>query len=157
MMDPYIYKYLLIESTEQKHWYGENFPATIGLDSFYKVSYRGPRIGFRLGGSSKEKYFSKMSLSYAMINTDAYGWWNIRDFSFWHQGEEGYAVNMSLDLCYFPKPNWFIGIGWEYMHYDQNKLEASYNIAGFWAHDIDYIRNADNVIYGPSFKLGFIW
>ena len=137
-------------------WHDPGLPADIGLDSFYKIKYKGPRFGIRLGGRN-EKFSSKITFSYALIETEAYGWWNLRDLTFWHSGDDGFAYNIDLDARYHLTPNLFIGLGFHYMKYRQKELTETRILPGYSHYDLDVIRDANNKVYGPSLRVGYMW
>ncbi|MCQ9206106.1 MAG: hypothetical protein NG737_07340 [Omnitrophica bacterium] len=137
-------------------WTPVNSPIA-GLDSFYKIRYKGPRLGVRFKGWANDKFSSKLSFSYALIKTEAYGWWNLRDLTFWHNGDDGFAYNIDAEVTYHLTPNWFIGIGYHYMKYRQKELTETRILPGYSHYDLDVVRDANNKVYGPSFRVGYMW
>ena len=153
MMDPMLEASRIVGGT---WWYAINLPADIGLDSFYRINYKGPRFGFRTEGS-KGKFTTKLSFAYALLKTEAHGWWNLRDFSFWHTGRNGYGLDVDLETTYKFTPHLLGGMGFICIFSRQEKLKYSGIQPGFTFSDLDMVRNAENIIYSPSVILKFIW
>lgn len=154
MKDP-VTQYLRV--VDNLWWQAVGLPLTWGLNSSYKVKYQGPRLGMRLGGTTK-KLSTRISLSYAWIKTKADGWWNLRDYSFSQKSKNpGSSLNLELDTRYLLKYNYFIGIGYTYTKYTQKKAEESGVQPGYTYDNLDIIRDINNEIYGPSFIVGRIW
>ena len=128
-----------------------------GLNSTYDVEYYGPRLGLRVAGSKYDKFSSSLSIAYAWITTKAEGWWNLRDFSFHQEGDGGSALDINFDLFYHPIPNWFLGVGFNYMGWWQDEAKESGSQPGSSYSGWDIIRNVDSEIYGPTFTIGCIW
>ncbi len=137
-------------------WYDPTYPKDIGLDSFYKIKYWGPRIGLRLGGS-KGRFSSQLRLALSLLHTKAYGWWNLRDYSFWESGKNGYGTELGFDTAFAFTPSFSAGLGFNYFGYFQQKMDESGNQAGVTYYDADIVRSADCRNYGPSLILKYIW
>lgn len=153
MIDP-MTEYLLYD--EGSWYYIAGFPQDIGLDSFYKIKYRGPRLGVRAEGS-KGKFTTRVRLAYAWLKTKAYGWWNLRDLTFWQTGDEGYGIDTGFEVTYSFTPSLSAGLGYNYFYSHEGRLELSAIEAGTpWPAGAE-VRNANSKIYGPSFILRYIW
>ena len=129
------------------------------LNSFYKIKYYGPRMGLRAAGSY-EKFSSKLSFAYAWLSTDAFGWWNLRKYSFWQNGKNGYGMEAEVEVTYQLTSHFSAGLGFNYISLRQKNLTET----GIYADnpgnnykDLDIIRNANSDIYGPSVILKYIW
>ncbi len=155
MMDPMIEALYLDASGDW--WTLSGLPLTLGLNSIFEVTYKGPRVGVRVGGSFTEKLSTKLSLSYAWIETKAHGYWNLRDYNFWFQGYNGSAINIDYEALYHLTPSWFIGAGIHYSKHTQKDLEAWGTLPASSFTDTDYIREVNNSIIGPSIKVGYRW
>ncbi|MBU1061658.1 MAG: hypothetical protein KJ952_02930 [Candidatus Omnitrophica bacterium] len=154
MQDPTIEYSRVVDDTL---WEAVGLPLYYGLDSPYKVTYRGPRLGLRFGAGNK-KLSARMNFSYACIKTKAHGWWNLRDYAFsQYSSHLGYALNLDLDIRYHFNTDWFIGAGYSYTEYNQDKLKESGVQPGYTYDDLDIIRDVDNKVYGPSIIIGKIW
>ncbi|MBU0694368.1 MAG: tetratricopeptide repeat protein [Candidatus Omnitrophica bacterium] len=155
MIDP-MSEYLRFD--EDTWYYATGLPANIGLDSFYKIKYKGPRIGLRAKGS-KGKITTKVWFAYAWLKTEAHGWWNLRDLAYWQKGENGSGVDLGFEITYPFTSSFSAGIGFNYFQYWQKKLKMYAVEAGtpWWEGYQDRIRNADSRIYGPSLVAKFIW
>ena len=155
MIDP-LREWLFFD--EGAWYYVTGLPANFGLDSFYKIEYKGPRLGLRAIGS-KGKVTTKVWFAYAWLETEAYGWWNLRNLAYWQKGKNGYGIDLGLETTYSFTPWLSMGLGFNYFCYRQEKLKMYAVEAGipWWEGYQDRIRNADSEIYGPSFILKFIW
>ncbi len=146
-----------LRSVDDSLWQAAGLPLYEGLESPYKVTYRGPRLGLRLKRANK-KLSTRISVAYAWIKTEAHGWWNLRSYSFsQHSSHLGHALTLDLDMRYFFKTDWFIGIGYNYTEYNQEKLKESGVQPGSTYDDLDIIRDVNNKVYGPSFIVGKMW
>jgi len=140
-------------------WEGEGLPADIGLNSPYKISYEGPRFGLRVKGS-KDKIATQLSLAYcAGLKTEAYGYWNLRDLSFWQKGRNGYGLDFGCEITYSFTPFFSAGLGYSYLYFKQNKLKMYAVEAGvpWWEGFQDRIKNAESEISYPSVIFKYIW
>ena len=138
-------------------WEATGLPLNEGLNSPYKVIYRGPKLGLRIGSSNK-KISTRISMSYGWIKTRAHGYWNLRDYSFSQNSTNtGYALNLDLDVRYKLTKNWFIGGGYTYTEYRQHELKESGVQPGDTYDNLDIIRDANNKVYGPYLMVGSIW
>ena len=153
MVDP-MTQYLLF--FDGSWWYDPSLPADIGLDSFYKIEYKGPRLGLRVAGS-KGKVTTKISLSGAWLSTKASGYWNIRDFSFSQSGNNGLGIALEIQAAYALTPSFSCGFGYDFYSYSQKKLKESGKQPAGTFNDLDIIRNADCKIYGPKLLFKYIW
>jgi hypothetical protein len=155
MIDP-LRDYQLLDEGVQ--YYVPGLPANFGLDSFYKIEYKGPRLGLRAKGS-KGKFTTKVSLAYAWLETKAYGWWNLRNLTYWQKGENGYGIDLGLETTYSFTPWLSAGLGFNCFYYRQEKLKmyAVQDGIPWWDGYQDRIRNAESEIYGPSFILKYVW
>jgi len=126
------------------------------LNSFYKVSYKGPRFGLRAGGSSG-KLATEISFAYAVLKTKAYGWWNLRDYSFEQNGKNGYGIEAGLNTSYSFTPHLALGIGLNYTYYRQKGLKESGNQPGGVYDELDIIRNVESTVYSPTLFLKYKW
>jgi hypothetical protein len=137
-------------------WYDTTLPADIGLDSFYKIEYKGPRLGLRAAGS-KGKVTTKINLSGAWLTTKAYGYWNLRDYYFSQTGKNGLGMALEIQTAYALTPSFSCGFGYDFYSYTQKKLKESGAYPGFSYSDADIIRNADCKVYGPKLLFKYIW
>lgn len=140
---------------EGVYYYTTGLPDNIGLDSFYKIEYKGPRLGVRMG--TQGRLSSRFSFAYSWLTTKAYGWWNLRTYSFEQNGSNGRGLDFSLELTYRFIPRLSAGLGYNYFLYRQKRMTESGNLPGYVFSDLDGIRNADYKIYGPSFVLKYSW
>ncbi|MBD3264122.1 MAG: hypothetical protein GF375_03360 [Candidatus Omnitrophica bacterium] len=138
-------------------WQLDGLPLYAGLDSFYKIKYKGPRAGLRLEGALNKRLFSRLSFAYSWLETNARGWWNLRDYSFWQEGDGGYAINFNIEAFYRLNPNWFLGMAFVYTDYRQDEMKESGTQPGFDYTDADIVRDVNCRIYGPAFQVGFMW
>lgn len=144
-----------LRDDEGTSYFMAGLPANINLDSFYKIEYKGPRVGLRAG--TQGKLNTKFSFAYAWLKTDAYGWWNLRNYSFQQSGENGGGLDIELEAAYKFTPRLCAGLGYNYFYYQQKKMKESGVQPGYVYEDLDIIRNANCKIYGPSFILKYIW
>jgi len=127
------------------------------LNSFYKIKYYGPRLGLRAGGS-RGKFSSSLSFAYSWLSTDAFGWWNLRNYPFWQKGNNGYGMEAEVEVTYQLTSHFSAGLGFNYISLRQkNMTESGYNSTTPFYKDLDIIRNANSDIYGPSVILKYIW
>jgi len=127
------------------------------LNSFYKIKYYGPRLGLRAGGS-RGKFSSSLSFAYSWLSTDAFGWWNLRNYPFWQKGKNGYGMEAEVEVAYQLTSHFSAGLGFNYISLRQkNMTESGYNSNTPFYKDLDIIRNANSDIYGPSVILKYIW
>jgi hypothetical protein len=140
--------------------YLETYSPFSGLDSFYKVLYRGPRVGLRLTGHSG-KTRTEINIAYtSWLETDAYGWWNLREYSFWQSGEKGSGIDLGFELTYSLTPSLSVGLGYHYIYLRQDKLKETgeyYDTPSNNYNELDIIRNVDCKIHGPSFIVKYVW
>lgn len=130
-----------------------------GLDAFYKIKYQGPRLGLRAEGSY-DKITTKLSFAYAWLETDAFGWWNMRKYSFWQTGKNGVGLTFELELTYNFTPHLSAGLGYNYISLEQKNLTETGifdTSPGNNYQDLDIIRNANSKIFGPSLILKYLW
>ncbi len=155
MIDPMIED---LREDEGSWYYALGMPADLGLNSSYEIEYRGPRLGLRAIGS-KGKFTTKIGLAYAYLETKAKGWWNLRDLSFWQQGKNGSGVDIELETNYAFNPNLSLGIGFNLIYRNQEKLKMYATEAGtpWWDGYQDRVRNATSTIYFPSIILTVTW
>ncbi len=155
LIDPMM-EYILLDEGSQ--YYVTGLPDNIGLDSFYKTEYKGPRLGLRAIGS-KDKLTAKISLAYAYLETKAIGWWNLRDLSFWQKGGKGSGLDVELEAAYALTPHLSLGVGFDLMYRRQNKLKLHAIEAGlpWWDGYRNRVKNADSILYYPSVFLKLIW
>lgn len=138
-------------------WQVVGLPLYQGLNSPYKVKYSGPKLGIRLK-SEKGKFSTGMSAAYAWIKTTAHGWWNLRDYSFTQKGSElGYALMFDANMRYDFYKYWYLGLGYRYIEYIQEKLKESGVQPGSAYDDLDIVRDVNHKVYGPYFTIGLIW
>jgi hypothetical protein len=138
--------------------YFTGLPADVGFNAFYKVEYKGPRLGLRAKGS-KGKVSTRLSFALAWLETKSYGYWNLRDYSFWFEGKSGLGTDFEFETTYAFNPSWSAGFGYNYMGFYQRKMKASGReppVGGAFD-DLDIIRNSDCKMYGPKFLLKYIW
>lgn len=138
--------------------YLEGLPADIGLNSFYKIEYKGPRLGIRTEGS-RGKFTTRIRFAYAWLETKAYGFWNLRDLQFWQSGTRGFGIDTGFEAVYAVLPSLSVGMGFNYLYCGQKKLKMYAVEEGdpWWDGFQDRVRNANSDIYGPSFILKYIW
>jgi hypothetical protein len=155
MIDPMNEK---LRADEGSWYYASGYPADIGLDSFYKVKYQGPRIGFRAKGS-RDKLTATVSCAYSLLETEASGFWNLRDLSFYQEGKNGYGIDIELGLTYRLTSFFSAGVGFNYLFRRQAdlKMYAVEDGTPWWEGYQDRIRNVDSEISCPSLILKFIW
>lgn len=152
-------RYPMTEGVTTISWWVPVYSPFSGLDSFYKIRYKGPRLGLRAEGS-KGKVTTRVSLAYSWLRTKAYGWWNLRDYSFWQSGTRGYGIDIGLEVTYALTPSFSAGLGFNYFYLRQRKLKETgvfYSNPANNYNDLDIIRNANCKIYGPSFILKYNW
>lgn len=154
MMDPTT-EYL--RYVEGSWWQAIGLPLYDGLDSFYKIEYKGPRLGLRARGT-KGKVTTKVSLACSWLETKAHGWWNKREYSFWQTGKSGLGTDLEMETTYAFTPSFSAGLGYSYFAYYQHKLKESGIQTGYAPYDgLDIVRNANSKFYGPKFILTYIW
>jgi hypothetical protein len=153
MMDP-LYSYERF--VEGSWWEVAGLPDDVGLDSFYKIEYKGPRIGFRTT-ASKGKVTTGLRFALALLQSKAYGWWNLREYSFWQSGKNGIGAEMGFDVSYALTRSFSAGLGFNYLGYFQEKMKESGDQPGYSYKDLDIIRGANSENYGPTFILKYIW
>lgn len=148
----------ILRYDEGAWYYAVGLPADVGLNSFYKIEYKGPRIGLRAEGS-KGKVTSRVSFAYAWLETKAYGWWNLRDLTYWQSGKNGYGIDVALEVMYRFTSSLSAGLGYNYLYCRQERLKMYAVEEGvpWWEGYQDRIRNAESEIGGFSFILRFIW
>ncbi|MFC1658883.1 hypothetical protein ACFL1D_05830 [Candidatus Omnitrophota bacterium] len=145
-----------LREDEGTWYYAAGLPDNIGLNSFYKVRYKGPRIGVRAEGS-RGKFTSRLRLAYAWLKTKAYGWWNLRELSFWQTGDNGYGIEAGLEVAYALTPSFSAGLGYNYFYCHEGRLELSAVESGVpWPAGAE-VRNVNSKIHGPSFILKYTW
>ncbi|MBU1726576.1 MAG: hypothetical protein KJ880_02990 [Candidatus Omnitrophica bacterium] len=151
-------RYRMNELVDTMEYWVPTNKAIGGLDSFYKVKYKGPRLGFRLKGSAG-KVTTRLSFAYAWLTTKGYGWWNLRDYAFEHNSAKGTGrgIDVGLETTYNFTPNLSAGIGFNYLSCMQKSLTESGNQPGDVYNDLDIIRNVNSKIYGPSVLLRYSW
>lgn len=138
-------------------WQATGLPLYQGLNSPYKVKYSGPKLGIRLKGE-KGKLSTGMSAAYAWIKTTAHGLWNLRSYSFTQKSTNlGHALMLNANMRYDFYKDWYLGLGYRYIEYIQEKLKESGVQPGSTYDDLDIIRDVNNKIYGPYFTIGLIW
>jgi hypothetical protein len=144
-------------------YYDASLPADIGLDSPYKITYRGPRAGLRLTGKSG-KISVQTDAALAYLTTTAHGYWNLRDYNFWQHGRNGYGLDWQLDVTYELTPHWSAGLGYEFSGLYQPRLAESGIMAdpanpGTWLtyDDEDTIKNAYSTTSGLVLILKYSW
>lgn len=138
------------------NWHDLFLPDNYGLDSFYKTEYYGPRVGLRATGS-KGKVTTGLRCALALLETKAYGWWNLREYSFWQTGSNGYGVEVGFDTTYAFTRSFSAGLGFNSFGYFQQKMKESGDEAGATYKDLNIIRHANSWNYGPTFILKYIW
>ena len=143
----------LVDTVE---WWTPEYVPYNGLDSFYKIYYRGPRLGVRAQGTAG-KLTTRLSFAYAWLSTKAYGWWNLVNYDFEEHGRLGYGLDFQIELDYNFTPHFQGGFGFNWFMYRQERLKESGNRPGFVYDDLDIIRNADSTIYSPKVVLRYIW
>jgi hypothetical protein len=153
MLDP-LYEYERF--VEGSWWYMTGLPADYGLDSFYKIEYQGPRIGFR-AAATKGKCTTGLRCALASLRSKAHGWWNLREYSYWQTGKNGLGAEAGLDVTYAVTRSFSAGVGFNYLGYFQDKMKESGNYPGYSYDNADIIRNANSRNYGPTFILKYIW
>jgi len=156
MVDPFLEALRIVDGA---WWEAEGLPANVGLNSPYKISYEGPRLGFRAKGS-KGKITSQLSLAYCVgLKTEAYGYWNLRDLSFWQKGTNGYGLDFGCEITYSFTPFFSAGLGYSSLYFKQNKLKMYAVEEGvpWWEGFQDRIKNAESEIHYPSFIFKYIW
>ncbi|MBN1913955.1 MAG: hypothetical protein JW788_06100 [Candidatus Omnitrophica bacterium] len=136
-------------------YYVAGLPAEFGMESFYKIEYKGPRLGFRVG--TQGRLSSRFGFSYTLLRTKAYGWWNLRDYTFNQSGKNGYGLDFSFETTYKFTPRIYAGVGYNYLQFRQKKMKESGAQPGYIYEDLDIVRNTDSNVYGPSFILKYIW
>ncbi|MDD2752226.1 MAG: hypothetical protein PHN59_03770 [Candidatus Omnitrophica bacterium] len=127
-----------------------------GEDTFYKVFYRGPRLGFRTLVNSG-RLSARLDFAYAWLTTKAYGWWNLTSNIFEQNGKDGYGLEAAIELDYKITPHLLGGVGFNYILRKQKKLKESANQPGLVYEEDDIIRNVNSIIYYPSVILRYIW
>ncbi|MBN3039777.1 MAG: hypothetical protein JW867_01480, partial [Candidatus Omnitrophica bacterium] len=139
-------------------WWTTDLSSYNRLNSQYEVTYKGPRIGLRVGGSITEKLSSNISMSYAWLQTKSHGCWNLRNFNWWHKGDGlGTGFTTDIEALYHFTPNFFLGAGFHYIYQKHKDLLYTGVGSGSDFHDLDQAREEKMVLYGPSLKLGYRW
>jgi hypothetical protein len=144
-------------------YYALGLPADIGLDSFYKIKYQGPRLGMRFQGQ-KGKWNSSLSLSAAYLKTRAEGWWNLREFEYTQRGNGGIGTDLDLETTYAITPSWSAGFGFNFIGLYQRKMKESGSLPDPLLpgvidvfSDLDNVRDANNQTYGFTLILRYTW
>jgi len=140
-----------------ENWVPVTNAAFDGLDSFYKVQYQGPRLGLRMGMKVNKWFSTRFAFSYAWLKTEAYGWWNLRDYQFWQKGASGEGLTYNLEFLVHLTPHWYVGAGYFYSCHKQRRMIEYGREAAATYDDVDIIRNVNNRLYGPTFKVGCNW
>ena len=155
MLDPLTDWFFYDEGT---WYYTLGLPDDTGLDSYYKIKYQGPRVGLRVIGS-KDKFGTRMTLSYAYLTTDAEGWWNLRNLTYWQKGTGGQGVDFELEVTYAFHPNFSLGLGFNYIYRHQNKLKlyAVEDGTPWWEGYQNRVRDADSSMYFPTLIFKASW
>lgn len=153
-------RYPIVEGVTTISNYVSTYSPLSGHNSFYKVRYRGPRVGLRLRGSSG-KARTELNIAYtSWLDTDAFGWWNLREYAFWQSGSSGSGIDVGLELTYSLTPSLSIGLGYHYVYLKQEKLKEQgeyYDDPYSNYNDLDIIRNVNCKIYGPSVVVKYVW
>ncbi|MFH1640810.1 MAG: hypothetical protein ABIA66_02470, partial [Candidatus Omnitrophota bacterium] len=118
MVDPMLES---LRFDEGDWYYLEGLPADIGLGSFYKIEYKGPRLGVRTE-ASRGKFTTKIRFAYAWLETKAHGWWNLRNLSYWQSGASGFGIDTGVEAVYAFLPSFSLGVGFNYFYCGQKKL-----------------------------------
>jgi hypothetical protein len=151
--------YGLYDATDTVDNYIPVSEKSLGHDSFYKVFYRGPRLGAR-GEYSYKKLATRLSFAYAWLKTNSHGWWNMRDYP-WQQGDSGYSgygVDLEAEFEYQFTKHISGGFGYNYMIRRQHKSKESGHEAGKEAYsNADIIRNVNNTLSGPTVFVKVAW
>ena len=73
-----------------------------GLDSTYKITYRGPRIGIRGNFKPAPRWLLGGSFAYAWLTTEGKGYWNLRApvNTFTHSGGKGEGIDANVGVGY---------------------------------------------------------
>jgi len=154
MVDPMVSAHYLISDV---WYYNPSLPADIGINCYYKVIYKGPRVGIRLNASSG-KVNTRIVLAYSWLESKAHGWWNLRDYAFWHESKDGYGIDTEIEILFTVTDSLSIGFGYSYFFRRVKNLKASGTFYGIPAYnELDIIRNVNNKIYGPSFVIRYCW
>ena len=158
MVDPFLEALRIVDG---ERWEAEGLPADVGLNSPYKISYEGPRFGFRAKGS-KGKFTTQLSFAYSQVlKTEAYGYWNLRPggLIFWQKGSNGYGLDFACEIIYSFTPSFSAGLGYNSLYFKQRKVKMYAEEAGvpWWEGFQDRIRNAESEIYYPSVIFKYIW
>jgi len=152
-------RYGLYDATDTVNNYVPVNDKVLGHDSFYKVFYRGPRLGAR-GEYSYNRFSTRLSFAYAWLKTNSHGWWNMRDYP-WQQGNSGYSgygVDLEAEFEYQFTKHVSGGFGYNYMIRRQHKLKESGHEAGKEGYsNLDIIRNVNNTLYGPTVFVRVAW
>jgi len=131
-----------------------------GHDSFYKIIYRGPRLGTR-GEYAYNRFSVRLSFAYAWLKTNATALWNLRNYPFFQHGDgfDGYGVDLNAELIYQITKNISGGFGYNYMTRRQHKMRESGtdNTGNGPYSESDIIRNANSTLYGPSVFVRVNW
>lgn len=149
-------RYGMTDLIDTIEWWAPTSNPVSGLNSFYKVQYQGPRLGFR-AQASDEKWSTKIDFAYAWLTTKGYGWWNLRDYTFEQAGTKGVGVDFSAELTYKFTRRLSAGLGYRLLVFKQEKMKESGNQPGLIYDDLDIIRNVESSISGPYTVVRFIW
>ncbi|MDD5166338.1 MAG: hypothetical protein PHQ57_02975 [Candidatus Omnitrophica bacterium] len=129
-------------------------------DSFYKITYRGPRLGAR-SEYSFSRFSARLSFAYAWLKTKASAYWNLRDYPFYQHGDgyDGYGVDLNAEFKYQFTKHISGGFGYNYMIRRQHKMKESGDDRSGTGNytDSDNIRNANSTLYGPSVFVKVNW
>jgi hypothetical protein len=149
-------RYGMTDLVDTVEWWNPTSVAYNGFDSFYKIIYKGPRLGLRTEVSGG-KYSARLSFAYSWLKTKGYGWWNLMNYAFEQIGDKGYGLDMEGELSYKLTPRISAGLGYNYFLRKQERLKESGSQPGVSYDDLDIVRNADSKIYGPYAVLRFNW
>jgi hypothetical protein len=155
MIDP-ITKYERL--VDGQWWYVPSVPLYEGLNSWYEVTYKGPRIGVRVRGDHGSRISSSINLAYAWLSTNAEAYWNLRDFRWRHRGQsQGSALSLDIEGEYRLSSRWLLGAGFHYMWQKHEKSLYSGTQPGSSFTDLDLARDTQMRLFGFSLQAGYRW
>jgi hypothetical protein len=127
-----------------------------GEDSFFKIKYRGPRLGVRVEGS-KGRFSSRISFAYAWLEAEGFGWWNIRRREFLLRSGDGYGINFDLEVLYNPFADLFLGVGYKYMYSKTTGGRYSGVDSGVPVFDLDAWQDSESLLSGAIFIVRYLF
>lgn len=139
--------------------YVHDYANLVGEDTFYKINYRGPRLGVR-GEYSYKRLATRISFAYSWLKTKGEGYWNLRQYPFSQRsdGYDGYGITLEGEISYQFTKYLAAGFGYNFMRLNQHKMRESGHEAGEAPYtEYDIVRNVNSTLYGPSVFVRVNW